>query len=244
MTTATPISIDSSTPLAALRRTPTATVANVIDLLKARPPVSGFADGRLHCDNPDLGIMAGFAVTATFRSAAPPPANVSVYDTIERLIAAIQASPQPAVVVIQDLDDPQRGACFGELMATAFKAFGAVGIVANSAGRDLDEVRALGLHTFTTGAVCAKACAHLLDVNVAVTVCGVAINPGDLVHGDRNGLLTLPPALMPEVARRIVDVDESEAEILNYFRQTNQPTIEGFAASRQRCRARLRRDEK
>src|SRR5439155_23716865 len=106
-----------------LRRFDTPTVCNVVELFDLRPRTAGYMDSRIQACYPKLPPMVGFASTATFRSATPPRAG-DVYSGLSEQIAAFAQSPQPVVVVFQDLDDPPAAATFGEVMATTDKQFG------------------------------------------------------------------------------------------------------------------------
>src|SRR5262249_53710137 len=160
-------------------------------LFDLRPRTAGYLDGRIQACFPKLPVMVGYASTATFRSAFPPRAG-NVYSGLAEQVASFGALPGPAVVVFQDLDSPVASATFGEVMCSTYQAFGAVGLITSGAGRDLDQVEALGFPCFTSGTICAHGSCHIVQINVPVHVGGVAVHPGDLLHGDRNGVTTIP----------------------------------------------------
>src|SRR6266446_6250936 len=176
--------------LALLRQFDTPTVCNVVELFDLRPRTAGYMDGRMQACYPKLPPMMGFAATATFRSAAPPRAG-DVYAGLGDQLAAFAELPGPAVVVFQDLDDPVAAATFGEVMCSTYKAFGAAGLITSGAGRDLDQVEALQFPCFTNGTICAHGYCQIIDINVPVHVGGLTVQPGDLLHGDRNGVTTV-----------------------------------------------------
>src|SRR5947209_17123241 len=126
-----------------LRRFDTPTVCNVIELFDHRPHTAGYMDGRIDACFPKMPPLVGYASTATFRSAAPPRAS-NVYSSLAEQVASFAELPGPAVVVFQDLDEPIAAATFGEVMCSSYKAFGAAGLITSGAGRDLDQVEALG----------------------------------------------------------------------------------------------------
>ncbi len=136
-----------------LRRYDTPTICNVVELFDLRPRTAGYLDGRIRACYPKMPPAVGYASTATFRSAAPPRSG-DVYSGLAEQVASFAELPGPAVVVFQDLDDPPAAAVFGEVMCTTYQAFGAVGLVTNGAGRDLDQVEALGFPVFTGGTIC------------------------------------------------------------------------------------------
>jgi regulator of RNase E activity RraA len=151
-------------------------------------------------------------------------------------VEAFANLPGPAVVVFQDLDDPPAAANFGEVMCTTYQRFGAVGLVTSGAGRDLEQVEALQFPCFTNGTICAHGYCHLPQLNVPVRVGGVVIHAGDLLHGDRNGVTTVPIELAAATADACPEFMAAEAVVLNYLKQ---PRVDpkGYDAARRECQA-------
>jgi regulator of RNase E activity RraA len=224
--------------LDALRKFDTPTICNVIELCDAQPRTTGYLDGRIRACYPHLPPMVGFAVTATFRAGAPPRAG-DIYAGLDKQVQLLAGLPGPKVVVFQDLDDPAVAATFGEVMCTTYQAFGCVGLVTSGAGRDLDQVRALNFPCFTAGTICSHGYCQIVELNVPVRVGGVWINPGDLLHGDGNGVTTIPHDLAAAVAEACPEFVAAEAVVMNYLR-SGAPTPAGFTATRSEYQARVR----
>jgi len=210
-----------------LRQFDTPTICNVIELFDVRPRNTGYMDKRIMACFPEMPPMVGYASTATFRASAPPRKG-DVYASLDRQVAAFAEIPGPPVVVFQDLDDPSVAATFGEIMCTAYRTFGAVGLITSGTGRDLDQVRAIGFPVFTNGAAPAHGYCHVVAVHVPVHVGGIAVYPGDLLHGDRNGVTTIPREIASEIAYACADYVAAEAVILNYLR-SGPVTPQGLA---------------
>jgi regulator of RNase E activity RraA len=231
----------SSSPVAAtldlLRKFDTPTVCNVIELFGVRPYTAGYMDTRIRACFPNLPPMVGFAATATYRSAAPPRSGM-IYSGLGEQVASFAELPGPAVVVFQDLDDPVAAATFGEVMCTTYQAFGAAGLITSGAARDLDQVAALNFPCFANGTLCAHGYAHLVQINVPVHVGGVIVNPGDLLHGDRNGVTTIPAEIAVAVAEACPEYVAAEAVVLSYLK-TGAVDHPGFTAARNECRDRI-----
>jgi regulator of RNase E activity RraA len=227
----------SPADLELLRRFDTPTVCNVIELCDVRPRSAGYMDGRIRACFPQLPPVVGYAATATFRSAAPPRSG-DVYSGLNEQVAAFAELPGPAVVVFQDLDDPAASATFGEVMCTTYKAFGAAGLITSGAGRDLEQVEALGFPCFTNGTICAHGYCQIVQVNVPVHVGGVTVYPGDLLHGDRNGVTTVPGAVAAAVARACPEYMAAESVVLGYLK-AGRVDVAGYAAARNECRDRI-----
>jgi 4-hydroxy-4-methyl-2-oxoglutarate aldolase len=220
-----------------LRKYDTPTVCNVVELFDHRPRHAGYMNGRIQACYPKLPPMVGYASTATFRAASPPRGG-SVYASLDHQLEAFAELPGPPVVGFQDLDDPVAAATFGEIMCTTYKTFGAVGLITSGAGRDLDQVEALDFPCFTNGTMCAHGYCHIPQIHVTVSVGGVTIHPGDLLHGDRNGVTTIPNELASEVAHACADYMAAEAVVLEYLKSGNR-TPKGFAAARAECKNRI-----
>jgi len=210
MPTLTPSEID------ALRQIDSPTISNAIETFCVRPRVDGFASWDLRCAFPELGSMVGYAITCTgdSTSEAPPCENAWM-----RLWEALEAAPKPAVMVIKDIGpDRSRSAHMGEVMATIARALGVVGCVSDGGLRDVFEVKALGFQYFCPGFVVSHGNPVICDVNVPVRVCGLDVRPGDLLHGDVNGLLTIPNEIASRVVEQALRIREVERAILDLAR--------------------------
>jgi regulator of RNase E activity RraA len=220
-----------------LRRFDTPTVCNVVELLDLCPRTAGYMDARIQACYPKLPPMVGYACTATFRSSAPARAG-GAYSGLVEQITAFAAGPRPPVVVFQDLDVPAAAATFGEVMCSTYKAFGAVGLITSGAGRDLDQVEALSFPCFTNGTLCAHGYCHIPQIQVPVSVGGVVVHPGDLLHGDRNGVTTLPVKVASAVAQACPEYVQAELVVLDYLR-SGKIDPAGYAAARKECGRRV-----
>lgn len=201
--------------LAALRAIDSPTIANAIEAFKVRDRTEGYASLELRCLFPELGVMVGYAVTATADSTTPGPPKGRA--GLMKLWEAVAAAPKPAVIVIQDVGPDRLRSCHcGDVMANTARRLGAVGLVTDGGVRDLAEVRALGFHFFAAGAVVSHGTFGIIDVNVPVTICGLRIQPGDLLHGDMNGLVLIPEEVAAEVVAEAQRVRERESQIVQY----------------------------
>jgi 4-hydroxy-4-methyl-2-oxoglutarate aldolase len=207
----------TSAQLDALRAIDSPTVANAIERFKIRPRVKGYAGHALRCAFPRLGTMLGYAVTCTADTTTEGRKNPA---GLLPLWEALEAAPKPAVLVIQDVGpDPQRSCHMGEIMATIAKALGAVGCVCDGGLRDVLEVEALGgFQYFCPGFVVSHGNPVICDINVPVTVAGMAVQPGDLLHGDINGVTVVPDAVAASVADEALRVRAAEKVILDLAR--------------------------
>ena len=223
-----------------LARFDTPTICNVIELFDVRPRDAGYMDGRIRANFPELPPMVGFAATAGFRSGAPPAAG-DAYGTFLDQAAAFAELPGPAVLVFQDLDDPAVGATFGEVMCSVYRAFGSTGLVTSGGGRDLEQVRALDYPVFTGSTICSHAYCHILHLGLPVRVGGLAVNQGDLLHGDANGVTGIPPEIAAEVADLAAEFIDAEKIILDYVQGPGEKTPRGLTKVREEFSAVVQR---
>jgi regulator of RNase E activity RraA len=102
----------------------------------------------------------------------------------------------------------------GDVMAAIVARLGAVAIVTDGGVRDLAGVRERvpGFQMFARGMVVAGGAPSLGDIGLTVEVCGLTIRPGDLLHGDANGLLSIPLEVAGRVAAAAMDIRRQEDE--------------------------------
>jgi regulator of RNase E activity RraA len=199
--------------LAALKRYDSPTLSNAIETFDVRPRDQGFASMDVRCMFPDLGVMVGFAATATIRARVEGASNEAA------LWAHVRSLPSPRVVVVEDLDEPPgHGAMWGEVQSSIFRALGCVGAVTDGCVRDLDEVRELGFHFFARGPGVSHAYVHVISAGEPVTVGGLRVHPGDLVHADQHGVLLVPAEIAAELPAAADRVIEREQTLLRWVR--------------------------
>jgi 4-hydroxy-4-methyl-2-oxoglutarate aldolase len=222
-----------------LRRYDTPTICNLIELFEVRPRDRGYMDGRIRAAFADLPPMVGFAATATFRASAPPRAG-DAYGSLDAQVERFGELSGPAIVVFQDLDSPTVAATFGEVMCTVYQAFGATGLITSGAGRDLDQVRALAFPVFTDGAICSHGYTQIMHLQLPVHVGGLVVHPDDLLHGDRNGVTSIPAEIVPELLDIADAFIAAETVILETLR-AGSPTLERLGAARAESKAQIAR---
>ena len=181
--------------------------------------------------------MVGFAATATYRSAVPPREG-EVYAGLVGQVERFEELAGPPVVVFQDLDTPSVGATFGEVMCSTYQAFGALGLVTSGAGRDLEQVRALGFPVFTNGTICAHSYPQVVEAHIPVNVGGVTVYPNDLLHGDLNGVTTVPVEIAAELVEVGAEFVAAETVVLDAMR-SGAVSLETLREARAESAARI-----
>jgi 4-hydroxy-4-methyl-2-oxoglutarate aldolase len=194
------------------------TVANAIERLNVRLRNEGFVAGATRCRFPNFPPMVGYAATARLRTSAPPMGHRCYYDRMDwwNYVAAL---PEPRVMVLQDADhQPAFGAFVGEIHAAIGIALKCVGCVTNGAVRDLPAIEAMGFHVFARRTSVSHAYAHIIEFGEPVEIDGLKIHSGDLLHGDRHGVLNIPLPVVPEIPREAMRILEEERDLVEYCR--------------------------
>lgn len=193
------------------------TLANAVELLGVRPNHEGFTPSNIRCLFPELGRLCGYAVTAhveTISQTAPCDNHEFI-----RLYQAVEQSPKPAVIAFQEVGaNPEFAAHCGEVMGTIFTRVGAAGLVTDSCVRDIPEVRALGFKYFARGGVVSHANFRIVRVGVSVQICGLVIQPGDILHADENGVLLVPRQGIECIPQKVDAIRSRERELLDFVR--------------------------
>lgn len=205
------------------------TLCNAIELLKIRPQQEGFTPLQIRALFPELGRMCGYAVTAQVETVTQSePFDLQQFISLYRLV---ERSPKPAVIVLQEVGGhPDYAAHCGEVMTTVFTRLGSVGLVSDCGVRDLPEVRALGFHYFARGSVASHANFRIARVGVPVQVCGLVVRNGDLLHGDANGLVSVPNNRQEDLRQAVDTVRRRERRLLDWVRseQFSLDAFDGF----------------
>jgi regulator of RNase E activity RraA len=202
------------TRIETLKQLSSPTVANAIETFKVRPREQGNLSTAIRALFPEMGPMVGYAVTAVIRAEQGPVeghrgSTFAWWDFIQTI-------PAPRVIVMHDLDDPRgQGAQWGEVQANIHRALGCVGVVTDGSVRDLAEVRALGFQFCAAHVSVSHANVHLVDFNLPVKIGGVWIYPGDLIHGDQHGVLTVPQAIADEIPQAAARIEAEERRIID-----------------------------
>jgi regulator of RNase E activity RraA len=218
------------TVLAALRGIDSPTVANAIEAFQVRDRTEGFVSHRTRCLFPEMGVLAGYAVTATVDTTTPGAPKP--YAGALRLYEALQAAPKPAVVVLQAVGPRLDHSCVvGGIMATIMRRLGAIGLVTNGGVRDLADMRGLGFRLFAPGTVVAHGTIGILEVGGPVEIDELAIRPGDLLHGDENGLVLVPEVDGAALLAECEKVLARERAMMD-FAASDEFTLEGLQQRR------------
>jgi 4-hydroxy-4-methyl-2-oxoglutarate aldolase len=204
--------------LDALRQFDTCMVANAIESFRVRLCNTGFADPSIRCMFPDAPSMVGYAATARLRSGEPPIVGGTFHDRADFWNSILEV-PAPRILVLEDMDDPPgRGAFVGDMHAAILKALGCVGYLTNGAVRELPSVRKMGIELFAGSVAVSHAYAHIFEIGAVINVGGMEVRSGDLLHGDRHGVLTVPAEIAAKVPSVADELRRTEQKIIDFCR--------------------------
>lgn len=210
-----------------LRAIDTCTLANAIEMTGVRLRNEGYTDATVRCMFPEMPPIAGYAITLRVHTAKPPMRGLHHIDNVD-WARSIPALPYPRVMVIQDLDGgADTGSFMGEVHASIFRALGCVAAVTNGAVRDLPALRAFGFQTFAAHVSVSHAYAHIVSVGEDVTIGGLTVRTGDLLHGDGHGVITIPDGVAATLPRIVAQQKSDERRVIDYCRSP-QFSIDGL----------------
>ncbi|MGB3351884.1 MAG: ribonuclease activity regulator RraA [Mycobacterium sp.] len=206
---------NGSTPLSnetrqALERVSTATITTQ---LLERGLRNAFLEG-LTVSNPARQRMIGEAFTMRAIPAREDIDIPAIFKDREHPQRKGVESVGNGQVLVIDSRGKKRAASLGHILAVRLRARGASGIVTDGSFRDMSGFEDLDLPTFSAGASPTTNLAehHVVDTQIPIACAEVAIYPGDIMVGDRDGVVCIPRHLADSVAR-----DALEQEMLEEF---------------------------
>jgi regulator of RNase E activity RraA len=184
----------SNEQLEFLRSIDTPTVCNLIEVVEPERRGFGYTTRHLHCAFPDLPPMVGFAKTATIRAKDAVSFGDGFYMQ-KRLdyLDYVAAEPRPSIVVIEDLDGAGigHGAFWGEVQSNVHQALGCLGTITNGSVRDIPMI-APGFQMLAGSYAPSHAYVHVVEFGIDVSVHGMTVLSGNLIHADRHGAVVVP----------------------------------------------------
>ncbi len=183
-----------------LRNFDTPSITNVVATYPQHPLCLGlynpwsenwYTDQSIRCMYPELGRTVGYAVTCVYGLPDPNYSRLSFMDVID----ALEASNKPSILVFQQKFPPEiagKVGLSGGNMTSAMKAVGCVGAISNGPSRDIDEIRPMKFQYMLSGVTAGHGAMAIHAINVPVTVGGMDVSPGEIIHMDENGACKFP----------------------------------------------------
>lgn len=174
--------------------------------------------------NPDTPRLVGIAYTLRYipmREDLAVGGRMAAPDHPQR--RAIETAA-PGSVIVVDTHGTDVSGTFGDILIARMRVRGLAGVVSDGPMRDVAELRRMAFPVFARGNAAPPSYASMLavDAEVPISCAGVAVFPGDIVLGDADGVVIIPPELAAEVVGDALEQDRMEA----YIRQR----VEGGAS--------------
>ena len=148
---------------------------------------------------------------------------------------------KPFGLMFQALDDMKKNevyictgaspryALWGGLMSTRAMKLGAAGAVLHGFSRDTNEILNLNFPTFSYGGYAQDQGPRgkVVDFRVSIELGGVRINPGDLIYGDRDGVLVVPWLTVNEVFSKAIEKSRGE-QLVKKALEEGMSTVAAF----------------
>lgn len=201
--------------LTLLQSVDTPTVCNAIEVAQGKRGFDAFTRGTMLASDTSRAIV-GYAVTAQIAAVAPPtePSDV-IRARRMTYYKAMADGPQPSIAVVEDLDYPDAiGAYWGEVNTTIHKGFGMAGALTNGVMRDLGDM-APDFPVIAGSIGPSHGFVHVRTVGTPVSIFGLRIAHGDLVHADRHGAVVIPPDVLTQLQQAITKMQETERLVLD-----------------------------
>ncbi|MFH5821269.1 ribonuclease activity regulator RraA [Georgenia sp. AZ-5] len=207
-----PTPTPSPAVLAALEQVSTATITTQ---LMARGLRNAFLQGLTYA-NPARPRLVGRAFTLRCIPAREDLDVLSVFQDYDHPQRKAVESVGPGDVLVIDARGRTRAASLGHILATRVKVRGAAGIVTDGALRDMAGIERLDLPVFSAGAAPTTNLAlhHVVDMQLPIACAEVAVYPGDIMVGDRDGVVCVPAHLAEEVAHEALEQERLEEFVL------------------------------
>ena len=206
--------------LEALGQIDTPTVCNALDVVAPERRMVGFNRKPLICPAAAKGPVVGFAATAQIQSREPGSLSAREKRALRlRYYEMIENAPKPSIVVLQDMDaaDCGIGAFWGEVQSNIHRGLGCSGVITDGSIRDIDDW-ADGFFVLAGSVMPSHVWADLTAIDVPVSVAGMLVNPGDLVHADKYGAVVVPEDVASEIPAAADRIIRREAIILKAAR--------------------------
>jgi 4-hydroxy-4-methyl-2-oxoglutarate aldolase len=143
---------------------------------------------------------------------AGPALTVRLYPNDNFMCHLAVSLAQPGDVLVIDGGNYVEAAVWGEMLTLAALARGVAGVVVDAAARDRDAIVELGLPVFASAVVPRGTFKrHAGDANVPITCGGLAVQPGDIVITDADGVVVIPRARAAHVLERVREAEQREA---------------------------------
>ena len=209
--------------LSKLKEYDTPSVTNVVATYPENPLCLGcynpwtqnwYTDQSIRCMYPELGPLVGYAVTCVFGMNDPNYSRLTFKDVID----VLGQSKKPTILIIKQKFPPEiagKVGLSGEIMTIALKSIGCVGVISDGPSRDIDAIRKMKFQYMLTGVTAGHGSMAVHAINTPVSVGGMDIASGDIVHMDENGACKFPANKLEDVVNNLEELIREEKAIIS-----------------------------
>jgi 4-hydroxy-4-methyl-2-oxoglutarate aldolase len=213
--------------IAKLKNHDTPSVTNVVATYPKNPLCLGlynpwtqnwYTDQSIRCMYPAMGRTVGYAVTCVFGLPDPNFSRLTFMDVID----ALEDSKKPTILIIKQIFPPEiagKVGLSGGNMTSALKAIGCVGVISDGPSRDIDEIRPMNFQYMLTGVTAGHGDMAVHAINTPVSVGGMDVTPGEIIHMDENGACKFPANKLEQVVTNLEALQKEEAERMGSLSQ-------------------------
>jgi regulator of RNase E activity RraA len=168
-----------------------------------------YTDETLKCIFPEIGPRVGYVVTVVYEMPDPNYNKFSFADVLK----VVEAAPKPTVLVVKQnfpKEIKRKNGLLGGNMTACLRALGCEAILSDGPSRDIDEIRKMDIQYMLTGVCASHGTFSISAINVPVSVCGMDVAPGEIIHLDESGAIKFPADRLGEVIMLSERLEKSE----------------------------------
>ncbi len=214
-----------------LRSVDTPSVCNAIEVAQKKRGFSNFTHKTMLINDSTYPAIVGYARTAKIAALHPPEEKPEVIKARRmQYFREMAQGPRPAIAVIEDVDYPDCiGAWWGGVHTAVHNGLGLCGAVTNGVMRDLGDMQP-GFSVVAGSIGPSHGFVHVRELGTPVSIMGMQVEQGDLIHADRHGALVIPTEVIPELFAALTNMMETESIVLDPAREPDF-TIEKLEAA-------------
>ena len=200
---------------ALLKDVDTPTVCNAIEVAQGKRGFDNYTKRTMFSSDAEAPAIVGFARTARIAGVVPPTESPEVIRARRMTyFEHMDSGNGPKIAVVEDADgDEAVSAWWGGVHTAVHKGLGIEGAVTNGVMRDLGDMEP-GFPVLAGAIGPSHAFVHVRDIAQPVSIFGMQVNDGDLVHADRHGALVIPRSVIPDLQEAIEKLLDTEALII------------------------------
>lgn len=202
----------------------TPTICNAIEVAQGGRGFSAFTRGTMVSAMNGAKAMVGYARTAKIAGLEKPQEDAAIIkarrlDYFKHMASRPEGEKAPTLCAIEDVDAPECvSAWWGEVHTVVHQGLGLNGALTNGVMRDLDD-HAEGFPVVAGSIGPSHMFVHVRELGTPVSIFGLEIKDGDLVHADQHGAVVIPIDVLPKFGEAIQTLLSSEQIILGPARE-------------------------